>query len=154
MTIIPLRSIKLKVNFTEFHLHQKKNSMLIRIIPAIDSWFCIQTWFYHVLLKWYCNSLLLLSRLTNETKKTAKHVALNLRLNQSPRLSKSELTMLGYYGGLSDWATEYENAVSCLDWKHNGKLNQITCTVPLFEKYFTTHFMTACYRILIDLFSQ
>ena len=154
MTIIPLSSIKLKVNFTEFHLHQKETVCFVKIIPAIDSWICIQIWFYHVLLKWYCNSLLLLSRLTKVTKKTAKHVALSLKLNQSPRLSKSELTMLGYYGGLSDWATEYENAVSCLDWKHNGKLNQITCTVPLFEKYFTTHFMTACYRILIDLFSQ
>ena len=154
MTIIPLSFIKLKVNFTESHLHQKKYSMFIRIIAAIDSWFCFQLWFRHVLLKWYCNSLLLLSRLTRVTKKTAKTVALNLKLNQPPRLSKSELTMLGYYGGLSDWATEYENAVLYLDWKHNGKLNQITCTFPLFEKYFTTHFMTACYRILIDLFSK
>ena len=46
--------------------------MFIRIIPAIDSWICIQIWFYHVLLKWYCNSLLLLSRLTNVTKKLQK----------------------------------------------------------------------------------
>ena len=34
------------------------------------------------------------------------------------------------------------------------KLNQITCTVLLFENYFTAHFITACHRILIDLFSQ
>ena len=150
----PLKFYKAKSKLYRISVAPKRNSMLIRIIPAIDSWICIQIWFYHVLLKWYCNSLLLLSRLTNVTKKNAKHVALSLKLNQSPRLSKSELTMLGYYGGLSDWATEYENAVSCLDWKHNGKLNQITCTFPLFEKYFTTHFMTACYRILIDLFSK
>ena len=146
----PLKFYKAKSKLYRISLAPKRNSMLIRIIPAIDSWICIQ----NVLLKWYCNSLLLLCRLTNVTKKTAKHVALNLKLNQSPRLAKSELTMLGYYGGLSDWATEYEDAVSCLDWKHNGKLNQITCTFQLFEKYFTTHFMTACYRILIDLFSQ
>ena len=42
--------------------------------------------------------------------------------------------MLSYYGGLSDWATEYENAVSCLDWKDNGKLNQITCKCPVVWK--------------------
>ena len=150
----PLKFYKAKSKLYRISLAPKRNSMLIRIIPAIDSWICIQIWFYHVLLKWYCNSLLLLSRLTNVTKKTAKDVALNLKLNQPPRLSKSELTILGYNGGLSDWATEYENAVLYLDWKHNGKLNQITCTVPLFENYFTTLFMTPCYRLLIDLFSQ
>ena len=48
-------------------------------------------------------------------KKNAKDVALNLKLDQPPRLSKSELTILGYNGGLSDWATEYENAVLYLD---------------------------------------
>ena len=69
MMIIPLSSIKLKVNFTEFHFHQKKSNMFIRIIAAIDSWFFFQIWFCHVLLKWYCNSLLLLSRLTRVTKK-------------------------------------------------------------------------------------
>ena len=58
MTIIPLISIKLKVNFTEFHLHKKRNNMFIRIIAAIDSR--------------YCNSLLLLSRLTRVTKKNFK----------------------------------------------------------------------------------
>ena len=147
----PLKFYKAKSKLYRISLVPKRNSMFIRIIAVIDSWFCFQTWFCHILLKWYCNSLLLLSRLTNVTK-NCKNVALNLKLNQPPRLSKSELTMLGYYGGLSDWATEYENAVSCLDW--NGKLNQITCTFPLFEKYFTTHFMTACYRILIDLFSK
>ena len=72
MTIIPLSSIKLKVNFTEFRLYQKRNSMFIRIIAVIDSWFCFQIWFCHILLKWYCNSLLLLSRLTNLTKKLQK----------------------------------------------------------------------------------
>ena len=62
--------------------------------------------------------------------------------------------MVDYYGGLSEWATEFWKAVSCLDWKHNKKLNQITFTALLFEKYFTTHFTTACQRVLIDLFSQ
>ena len=71
MTITSLRSIKLKVNFTEFHLHRKEKNVFIRIIAAIDSWLCFQM-FCHVLLKWYCNSLLLLSRLTRVTKKTAK----------------------------------------------------------------------------------
>ena len=82
MTIIPLSSIRLKVNFTEFRLNQKRNNMFIRIIAAIGSWFCFQMWFCHVLLKWYCNSLLLLSRLARVTKKTAKNVALNLKMNQ------------------------------------------------------------------------
>ena len=44
----------------------------MRIIAAIDSSFCFQIWFCHVLLKWYCNSLLLLSRLTSVTKKFQK----------------------------------------------------------------------------------
>ena len=46
--------------------------MFLRIIAAIDSWFCFQIWFCQVLLKWYCNSLLLLSRLTRVTKKLQK----------------------------------------------------------------------------------
>ena len=144
--------------------------MFIRIIAAIDSWFCFQIWFSwwfcHVLLKWYCNSLLLLSRLTNVTKKLQK-TSLWIWNWISRLISRSE-TESADFEIVEKWpdnarvlwwperlrATEYENAVSCLDWKRNGKLNQITCTVPLLEKYFTTHFMTACYRILIDLFSQ
>ena len=50
--------------------------MFIRIIAAIVSWFCLQIWFCHVLLKWYCNSLLLLSRLTRETKKQLQQPSL------------------------------------------------------------------------------
>ena len=46
--------------------------MFLRIIAAIDSWFCFQIWFCRVLLKRYCNSLLLLSRLTMVTKKLQK----------------------------------------------------------------------------------
>ena len=65
----PLTFYQAKSRIYRISLAPKRNSMLIRIIPAIDSWFCSQIWFYHVLLKWYCNSLLLLSRLTNETKK-------------------------------------------------------------------------------------
>ena len=50
----------------------KRNNMFTKIIAAIDSWFCFQIWFCHVLLKWYCNSLLLLSRLTGYPKKSSK----------------------------------------------------------------------------------
>ena len=63
MMILPLSSRKLKVNLPNLP------NMFIRIIAATVSWFCFQIWFCHVLLKWYCNSLLLLSRLTRETKK-------------------------------------------------------------------------------------
>ena len=150
----PVTFYKTKSKLYRISLAPKRNNMFIRIIAAIDSWFCFEIWFCHVFLKWYCNSLLLLSLLTRVTEKSENNVALNLKLNQLPRWSKSELAMVGYYGSLSDWATEFWKAVSCLDWKNNGKLNQITCTVLLFENYFTTHFMTACHRILIDLFSQ
>ena len=150
----PLKFYKPKSKLHRISLAPKRNSMFIRIIATIDSWFCFQIWFCHVLLKWYCNSLLPLSPLTKVTKRPAKTVDLNLKLNLLPRLSKSEFAMVGYKGGLSDWATEFWKTVSCLEWKHNGKLNQITCSVLLFENYFTTYFMTACHRILIDLFSQ
>ena len=152
----PLKLYKAKSKLHRVSLAPKRNNTLIRIkkIAAIHFWFCFQLWFWHVLLKWYCNSLLLLSRLIKVTKKTAKNVALNLKLNQPPRLSKSELAMVGYQSDLSDWATTFWKTVSCLEWKRNGKLNQITSTVLLFENSFTTHFMTACHRILIVLFSQ
>ena len=63
---------KAKSKLNRVSLAPKTNSMFIRIIAAIDSWFCFQIWFCHVLLKWYCNSLLLLSRLTRVTKKMQK----------------------------------------------------------------------------------
>ena len=97
----PLNSYKAKSKLNRISLAPKRNKMFIRIIAAIDSW--------------YCNSLLLLSRLTRVTKKISKNVALNLKLNQLPRLSKSEFAMVGYQGSLSDWATELLKAVSCLD---------------------------------------
>ena len=53
-------------------LGPKSNNMFIRITAAIDSWFCFQIWFCQVLVKWHCNSLLLLSRLTRVTKKLQK----------------------------------------------------------------------------------
>ena len=65
----PLKFYKAKSKLYRISLVPKRNSMFIRIIAVIDSWFCFQIWFCHILLKWYCNSLLLLSRLTNVTKK-------------------------------------------------------------------------------------
>ena len=68
----PLKFYKAKSKLYRISLAPKGNNMFIRIIAAIDSWFCFQIWFCHVLLKWYCNSLLLLSRLTRVTKKLRK----------------------------------------------------------------------------------
>ena len=82
----PLKFYKAKSKLYRISVASKRNTMLIRIIPAIDSWICIQIWFYHVLLKWYCNSLLLLSRLTNETKKNCK-----TRLSESETESVTEI---------------------------------------------------------------
>ena len=65
----PLNFYKAKSKLYRVSLAPKRNNMFIRIIAPIDSWFCFQIWFFHVLLKWYCNSLLLLSRLTRVTKK-------------------------------------------------------------------------------------
>ena len=97
----PLKFYKAKSKLYRISLAPKRDNMFIRIIAAIDSW--------------YCNSLLLLSRLTRVTKKISKNVALNQKLNQLPRLSKSWLAMVGYQGGLSDWATEFWKTVSCLE---------------------------------------
>ena len=68
----PLKFYKAKSKLYRISLVPKRNSMFIRIIAVIDSWFCFRIWFCHILLKWYCNSLLLLSRLTNVTKKLQK----------------------------------------------------------------------------------
>ena len=68
----PLKFYKAKSKLYRISLVPKRNSMFIRIIAVIDSWFCFQIWVCHILLKWYCNSLLLLSRLTNVTKKLQK----------------------------------------------------------------------------------
>ena len=97
----PLKFYKAKSKLYRISLAPKRDNMFIRIIAAIDSW--------------YCNSLLLLSRWIRVTKKTAKNVALNQKLNELPRLSKSNFAMVGYQGSLSDWATEFLKAVSCLD---------------------------------------
>ena len=88
---------KAKSKLYRISLVPKRNNMFIRIIAPTDSCFCFQIWFCHVLLKWYCNSLLLLSRLTRVAKnKLQKNFALNLKLNQPPRLPKSELAVVGY----------------------------------------------------------
>ena len=79
---------KAKSKLYRLSLGPKSNNMFIRITAAIDSWFCFQIWFCQVLVKWHCNSLLVLSRLTRVTKKLQKTVAVNLKLNQPPRLSK------------------------------------------------------------------
>ena len=68
----PVTFYKTKSKLYRISLAPKRNNMFIRIIAAIDSWFCFQIWFCHVLLKWYCNSLPLLSRLTMVTKKLQK----------------------------------------------------------------------------------
>ena len=68
----PLKFYKARSKLYRILLAQKRNNMFIRIIAAIDSWFCFQLRFCHVLLKWYCNSPLLLSRLTRVTKKLQK----------------------------------------------------------------------------------
>ena len=68
-----LKFYKAKSKLYRVSLAPKRDNMFIRIIAAIDSWFCSQIWFCHVLLKWYCNSLLLLSRLTRVTKKNCKN---------------------------------------------------------------------------------
>ena len=63
---------KAKSKLYRLSLGPKSNNMFIRITAAIDSWFCFQIWFCQVLVKWHCNSLLLLSRLTRVTKKLQK----------------------------------------------------------------------------------
>ena len=68
----PLKFYKAKSDLYRISLAPKRKSMFIKIIAAIDCWFCFQIWFCHVLLKWYCNSLLLVSRLTRVTKKLQK----------------------------------------------------------------------------------
>ena len=68
----PLKFYKPKSKLYRISLPPKRNSMSITIIAVIDSWFCLQIWFCHVLLEWYCNSLLLLSRLTRVTKQNCK----------------------------------------------------------------------------------
>ena len=54
----PLKFYKAKSKLYRISLPPKRNNMFIRMIAAIDSW--------------YCNSLLLLSRLTRVTKKMQK----------------------------------------------------------------------------------
>ena len=133
--------------------------MFIRVIlmiaqfAAIDTWFCFRIWFFHVLLKLHCNSLLLLSRLTRIAKKNWKK---RRSESKTDRISHRDCRNVSSQWLVTRvvWATGLLNSekqlLTCLDWKRNGKLNQITCTVLLFENYFTAHFMTACHRILID----
>ena len=59
-----LKFYKAKKKIHRVSLAPKRNDMFIRIIAAIHFWFCFQLW--------YCNSLLLLSRLTKVTKKNCK----------------------------------------------------------------------------------
>ena len=68
----PRKFYQAKSKLYRISLAPKRNNMFLSIIAAIDSWFCFQIWFCRVLLKWYCNSLLLLSRLTRVTKKLQK----------------------------------------------------------------------------------
>ena len=55
----PIKLFKAKSKLYRISLPPKRNNMFIRIIAAIDSW--------------YCNSLLLLSRLTRVTKNNCKN---------------------------------------------------------------------------------
>ena len=55
----PLKFHKAKSKLYRISLVPKRNNMFIRIIAAIDSW--------------YCNPLLLLSRLTGKTKNNCKN---------------------------------------------------------------------------------
>ena len=55
----PIKFFKAKSKLYRISLPPKRNNMFIRIIAAIDSW--------------YCNSLLLLSRLTRVTKNNCKN---------------------------------------------------------------------------------
>ena len=82
----PVTFCKAKSKLYWISLAPKRNNMFIRIIAEIDSWFCFQIWFCHVLLKWYCNSLLLLSRLTRVTKKNC-----NSRRSESEAESATEI---------------------------------------------------------------
>ena len=67
---------KAKSKLYRISLAPQRNNIFIRIIAAIDSWFCFQIWFCHVLLKWYCNTLLLLSQLIRVTKKKLQKTSL------------------------------------------------------------------------------
>ena len=82
----PVTFYKTKSKLYRISLAPKRNNMFIRIIAAIDSWFCFQLWFCHVLLKWYCESLPLLSRLTRVTKKNC-----NSRRSESETESATEI---------------------------------------------------------------
>ena len=76
----PVKFYKAKSKLYRISLAAKRNNMSTRIIAAFDCWFC------HVLLKWYCTSLLLLSRLTRVTKKNCKK-----RRSESETESATEL---------------------------------------------------------------
>ena len=111
----PIKFFKAKSKLYRISLPPKRNNMFIRIIAAIDSW--------------YCNSLLLLSWLTRITKNNCKN-----RCSESETESATDIVekwarnswLLGWTERLG---TEFWNTVSCLDWKHNKKLNQIACPV-------------------------
>ena len=156
MMIIPLSSIKLKVNFTEFHFHQKKSNMFIRIIAAIDSWFFFQIWFCHVLLKWYCNSLLLLSRLTRVKKKLHK-TSLWIRNWISHRDCRKVswqwlVTRVAWATGLLNSGKQFHVLIEST-MENSIRLRVLSCYLKI-TSLRRDDFMTACHTILIDLFSQ
>ena len=107
--------------------------MFIRIIAAIDFWFCFQMWFCHVLLKWYCNSLLLLSRLTRVTKKNCKK-----RRSKSETESATEIVgkwvgngwLLGWPERLGYWVLE-NSFMSWMKAQWKTESDYVYCLVVL-----------------------
>ena len=107
-------------------------------------------WFYQMLLKWYCNSLLLLSRLTTVTKKTAKTVHLNLKLNQLPRLSVSSqwlVTRVAWATGLLNSWKQFHVLIESTT-KNWIRLPVLSCclkiTSPLISRLPATEFWLIC----------
>ena len=116
----PLKFYKAQSKLYRISLAPKRNNIFIRIIAAIDSW--------------YCNSLLLLSRLTRVTKKISKNVALNLKLNQLPRLSKSEfawlVTRVAWATGLLNSGKQFHALIESTT-KISIRLRVLSCSLKI-----------------------
>ena len=135
----PINFYKAKSKLYRISLAQKRNNMFIRIIAAIDSW--------------YCNSLLLLSRLTRVTKKKFQKTSLwiwNWISYRDCRKVSSQwlVTRVAWATGLLNSGKQFHALI-----ESTTKIS-IRLRVLLLENYFTTHFLTPCHGILIDLFSQ
>ena len=138
--IYPLKFYKAKSKLYRISLAPKRNNMFIRIIAAIDSW--------------YCNSLMLLSRLTRVTKKLFKK-----RRSQSETESATEIVERWVHNGWLLYRVAWTTGLLNSGKQFHALIESTTkisirLHVLLLENYFTAHFLTPCHGILIDLFSQ